>query len=416
MHKISTLIGREILDSRGLPTIEIEITLSDGSFGRGMVPSGASTGSHEAHEKRDGDTLRFGGKGVIGVLESLDQLKPILLNRDFSQKSLDTLLVEIDGTAQKTNLGANLILGISLAFAHASAQSAKIPLWQYCNQLLGNTTVPNMPTPLVNVLNGGAHAQEGLDVQEIMIVPHGKIPFSEKMRRAAEIFQSLKTCAKSKGYPTTVGDEGGLALPFKKTEDAFSLLVTAIEKAGYTTESIGFALDVAASELYQTEKVYVFKKESATYTADELLRLYTQWSSCYPIISIEDGFAEDDWQAWNKAIESLGTQIQLVGDDLFTTNKQRLEKGIKEKSANAILIKPNQIGTLSETLEVIRTAQANNIAVILSHRSGETEDVTIAHIAVGVGAQYIKAGSTCRSERTAKYNELIRIAEGIENE
>lgn len=416
MHKISTLTGREILDSRGLPTIEIDLVLDDGSYGRGMVPSGASTGTHEAHEKRDGDVLRFNGKGVIGVLDSLLDIRPLLIGVTFSQESLDTLLCRIDNTEQKTVLGANLILGISLAFAQASAQSANIPLWRYFNQMLGTDTLPKLPTPLINVLNGGAHASEGLDIQEVMIVPRGQLPFREKLRRCAEIFQSLKASAKQQGYPTTVGDEGGLALSFKNAEEAFAFLTTAIKDAGYTTETIAFALDVAASELQNERPEYIFKKESKKYTAKELLQLYTEWISRYPIISIEDGFAEDDWEAWNNATKTIGTTIQLVGDDLFTTNKKRLLEGISQKSANAILIKPNQIGTISETLDVIRTAQANNFAVVVSHRSGETEDVTIAHLAVGVGAEYIKTGSTCRSERVAKYNELLRIAETLEHD
>lgn len=413
MFKISTIIGREILDSRGFPTIEIDVTFSDGTTGRGMVPSGASTGSHEAHEKRDTDNPRFGGKGVIGTLNELSEIRETLIGKEFNQQTLDKKLCELDGTEQKKRLGANLILGISLAFAYAAAKSQNIPVWQYCNNLLG-TKKPSLPTPLINVLNGGAHAKEGLDIQEIMIAPRGQKTFAEKLRAGSEIFHALKKLATQANYSTTVGDEGGLALPLAKPEDAFELLKIAIANAGYTTETIGFALDVAASELHTDETNYFFKKENKNYTSIELIARYKNWCENYPMVSIEDGLAEDDWSSWTTLTKELGEKIKIVGDDLFTTNPIRLTRGIEEKSANAILIKLNQIGTLIETIETIQKAQENNFTVIISHRSGETEDTFIAHLAVGVGAEYIKTGSVCRSERVAKYNELLRIAEILE--
>jgi enolase len=410
MNKISNVHAREILDSRGNPTVEVDLTLADGSFGRAMVPSGASTGSHEAVELRDGEK-RYGGKGVKNAVKNANTiLKDFLVNKSYDQRSLDTAMIELDGTENKGRLGANAILGISMAFARATAVSEKKPLYQYFADISGNNEI-KLPVPMMNVLNGGAHALNSTDIQEFMIMPIGAPSFAEGLRYGAETFHALKKNLASRKLNTSVGDEGGYAPALSKNSDAIEIILEAIEKAGYKAGvDIAITIDAAASEFYKDGK-YVLATEGKTLTSDEMIEFYADWVAKYPIISIEDGLAEDDWEGYQKMTAKLGDKIQIVGDDLFVTNIKRLAMGIEKKVANSILIKLNQIGTVSETIDTINMAKKAGYKSIVSHRSGETEDSTIADFVVGLGTGQIKTGSLCRSERIAKYNQLLRIEE-----
>ena len=412
MATIKKVWAREILDSRGNPTVEVDLTLSDGSFGRAAVPSGASTGSHEAVELRDGDKERYEGKGVLKAVANVnDEIFDAIKEKEFSQKELDDFLIKLDGTANKSRLGANAILGISLAFAKAEALSQKIPLYKYFAKVSG-TEKCQLPVPMMNILNGGAHAVGSTDIQEFMIMPVGAKSFSEALRAMEEIFQSLKTIVGDKGYVTTVGDEGGLAPHVQAgNEEALSLIAEAVEKAGYELgNDIVLALDIAASEILVDGK-YVLAREGKKLSSEELIAWYGELQKKYPIVSIEDGLGEDDWTGWQELTAKLGGKTQLVGDDLLVTNVKFLERAITEKAGNAILIKVNQIGTLTETIDAVDMAHKAGWRAIISHRSGETEDTTIAHLAVGLGTGQIKTGSVSRTDRVAKYNELLRIEE-----
>jgi enolase len=409
--KIHSVQAREILDSRGNPTIEVDVVLSNGCRGTAAVPSGASTGTHEALELRDGGK-RYGGKGVKKAVRNVDKtLAPALRGRDVRrQQDLDQLMIDLDGTPNKRRLGANAILGVSLAVAKAGAAAAKLPLYEY----LGGKGARTLPVPLMNVLNGGAHADNSVDFQEFMIVPVGARSFAEALRMGAETFHALKKVLRAKKYSTAVGDEGGFAPELRSNKEVFELLLEAIESAGYRPgRQIALALDVAASELYR-DGAYVFhKSDGKRRTAAEMVRSYETWVGRYPIVSIEDGLAEDDWQGWQTLSRRIGDRVQLVGDDLFVTDIERLERGISAGVANSILIKVNQIGTLTQTLATIDRAKKAAYTNVISHRSGETEDATIADLAVAVNAGQIKTGSLCRSERTAKYNQLLRIEERL---
>jgi enolase len=399
--------AREILDSRGNPTVEAEVTLADGSVGRAAVPSGASTGSYEALEFRDGDAHRYGGKGVEKAVANInDTIGPELEGFDATeQMEIDNLMIELDGTPNKEKLGANAILAVSLACAKAAAESLGLPLYRY----VGGTWAHVLPVPLMNILNGGAHADNNVDIQEFMIAPVGAVTFAEALRMGAEVFHSLRGVVRKKGLNTAVGDEGGIAPNLKSNEEALDLIVNAIEVAGYKPgEDVLIALDAAASEMYR-EGVYVFEGEGAKRTSDEMVGFWTDLVSRYPIISIEDGFAEDDWDGWKKMTDAIGDRVQIVGDDLFVTNTERIARGIKDGVTNSVLIKVNQIGTLTETLAAIDMAQRAGYTAVVSHRSGETEDVTIAHIAVATNSGQIKTGAPSRTDRVAKYNELLRI-------
>ena len=411
MAKIASIRAREIIDSRGNPTVEVDIILDNGTLGRAAVPSGASTGSREAIELRDGDAKRFKGKGVLKAVSNVNTLIAAKLKGMGidDQKALDRVLIDLDGSPNKSNLGANALLGVSLAAAHARANDQKLPLYQS----LGGANAHLLPTPLMNIINGGAHADNPLDFQEFMIVPIGASTFSDAIRMGAEVFHTLKGILKSKKLATSVGDEGGFAPDLSNTQDALDVIITAIEKAGYKPgHDIALALDVASSEFY-IDGVYVFEGEGVTRTADEMIALYKNLISKYPIVSIEDGLAEGDWDGWKKMAREIGSQVQLVGDDLFVTNPAILRRGIDEKAANAILIKVNQIGTLSETIEAVLMAQKAGFAAVMSHRSGETEDTTIADLAVAFNTGQIKTGSASRTDRMAKYNQLIRIEEHL---
>ncbi len=411
MFKITTLHAREILDSRGNPTIEVDCVLEDGSAGRAGVPSGTSTGSHEAIELRDKNG-RYLGKGVTHAVENVKTIiAPSLLGKEYVQRSLDEELISLDGTPNKEKLGANAILGVSLAFAKASAFAEKKRLADYFRGL-GNFVHPlRMPVPLMNVLNGGVHAEGSTDVQEWMVVPYGAPSFKEALRFGSEIFHALSMILAERGLGTLVGDEGGFAPKLDSSEAAFELLLAACAKAGYKPGvDVGFALDIAASELLR-DGSYHFDREGKTFRSDELLARYQEWCGKYPILSIEDGFAEDDWDGHTRLTEALGANVQLVGDDLFCTNTLRITEGVQKKAANAVLIKLNQIGTLSEALDAVATAEAAGYRSIISHRSGETEDTTIADLAVGIGCGQIKTGAPSRSERVAKYNQLLRLEE-----
>ncbi len=410
MAVIADIKAREILDSRGNPTVEVDVTLESGAFGRAAVPSGASTGSFEAVEIRDNDPLRYLGRGVLKAVETVNTaISDAVVGLDASdQAMIDTILVELDGTENKSLLGANAILGVSLACAKAAADHYNQPLYRY----LGGLQAFRMPMPLMNIINGGAHADNPLDIQEFMIVPYGAPTFKEALRMGAEIFHHLKAILKKEKQVTAVGDEGGFAPNLSNTKEALDLIIRAIEAAGYKPgEQVMLALDVAATELYENGE-YVFKGEGKRFKAPELIQFYQNLCDNYPIYSIEDGFAENDWEAWEAATAELpGTQ--MVGDDLFVTNVMRLADGIQKGAANAILIKPNQIGTLTETLGTISLAQLSGFGVVLSHRSGETDDTTIADIAVATNAGQIKTGSLSRSDRLAKYNQLLRIEEEL---
>lgn len=407
--KIQKIIARQIYDSRGYPTVEADLYLENGSFGRAAVPSGASTGSHEALELRDG-TKAFGGKGVEKAVRNVNVLiEHALVKKSFeSQAALDKALIALDGTENKSKLGANAILAVSLAYAKAMAASQQVPLFRYVQSLAGVQEI-SLPVPYVNVLNGGKHAQGGLSVQECMIVPHGAKSIQEALQMASEVFHALGELLAKDKRTTTVGDEGGFAPALNREEDGLDLLMRAIKAAGYAPgKQVSLAMDVAASELLNGE-TYVFGKRK--YSSDELIARYEELNKAYPLISIEDGLAEDDWMGWAKLTAQCGQQIQLVGDDLFVTNTHRLREGIDKHAANSILIKPNQIGTLTETIETVLLAKASGYRAMLSHRSGETEDATIAHLAVGLGVGQIKTGSFSRTDRLSKYNELLRIAE-----
>ncbi len=411
---INRIHAREILDSRGNPTIEVDVRVESGALGRAAIPSGASTGEHEAWELRDGNKSRFGGKGVKKAVANVnDKIAPALKGWDaLDQAKIDKKLIELDGTPNKNNLGANALLGVSLAVAHAAAVAENLPLFRY----LGGPEARVLPVPMMNILNGGAHSDAPIDFQEFMIMPRGAPSFSEALRYGAEVFHALKSVLKDRGLSTAVGDEGGFAPNLNSAEDALESISTAIEKAGYKLgEQIFIALDPAASEFYDSKNnVYVFKKsDGSKKTADELIEYYAELCARFPIISIEDGCAENDWTGWKKLTAKLGKNIQLVGDDLFVTNVKFLRKGISEHVANSILIKVNQIGTLTETLATIDLAKEHRYTTVISHRSGETEDATIADIAVATNAGQIKTGSLSRSDRIAKYNQLLRIEEEL---
>jgi len=411
---ISQIHAREILDSRGNPTIEVDVRLEDGALGRAAVPSGASTGEHEAWELRDEDRSRFGGKGARKAVANVNnRIAPVLKGGDaHEQAKIDNKLIELDGTPNKKNLGANALLGVSLAVAHAAAAAENLPLFRY----LGGNKARVLPVPMMNILNGGAHSDAPIDFQEFMIVPRGAPSFSEALRYGAEVFHALKSVLKERHLSTAIGDEGGFAPQLDSAEDALESISTAVNKAGYKLgEQIFIALDPAASEFYDSRNnLYVFKKsDGAKRTAEELINYYAELCARFPIISIEDGCAENDWDGWKKLTEKLGDKIQLVGDDLFVTNVEFLRRGIAEHVANSILIKVNQIATLTETLATIDLAKTNGYGTIISHRSGETEDTSIADIAVGTNAGQIKTGSISRSDRVAKYNQLLRIEEEL---
>lgn len=408
MSKIQTLQAREILDSRGNPTLEVDVILESFAGGRASAPSGASTGSHEAAEKRDGDLQRYGGKGVLQAIQGVyTEILPALQGVSVqNQPYIDQLLIDLDGTPNKSRLGANTLLAVSLACAKAFAAEICLPL----HQVVGGMAPPRLPLPLINIINGGMHANNALDIQEFMITPIGATSFSEALQMSAAVFQALKKMLHEKGYSTSVGDEGGFAPQLRSTQEALDFLMEAILLAKYRPgEDVALALDVAASAFYD-KGIYALKAEGKKGDAAFLINFYSKLAEHYPLISIEDGLAEDDWEGWQHLTKSLGKHLQLVGDDLFVTHPHRLREGIKKGVANAILIKPNQIGTLTETFETIDLAHRNGYQTIMSHRSGETEDATIADLAVAFGCAQIKAGSLSRSDRLAKYNQLLRIA------
>ena len=413
MSEILDVYGREVLDSRGNPTVEVEVVLDDGSFGRAMVPSGASTGAFEAVELRDGDKGRYLGKGVTKAVDHVNkELADAVIGMDaFDQRAVDAALIEADGTSNKANLGANAILGVSLAVARAAAQSTDLELYQY----LGGVNGHILPTPMMNILNGGVHADNNVDFQEFMIMPVGAPTFTEGLRWCAEVYHTLKSVLKDSGHSTGVGDEGGFAPDLKSNEEPLQYIVKAIEAAGYKPgDDFKIAMDPATTECYDAERgVYVLSGEGRELTTDEMIDYWAELVEKYPIISIEDGLAEEDWDGWVKLTQRIGDKVQLVGDDLFVTNTERLKKGIELGAANAILVKVNQIGTLTESLEAIEMAKRAGYACIVSHRSGETEDSTIADLSVAVNAGQIKTGAPCRSDRIAKYNQLIRIEDEL---
>lgn len=409
MSAIVDLRAREILDSRGNPTLEVDVHLESGAFGRAAVPSGASTGSYEATEMRDGDT-RYHGKGVLRAIDAVNHeiFDALCGMNGYEQTHIDHALITLDGTPQKSRLGANSLLGVSLAVARAAANDLGVPLYRY----LGGLNISKLPKAMMNVINGGAHASHGLSIQEFMIIPQGAPTFAESVRMGAEVFHTLKSILSKRDLSTTVGDEGGFAPPLKGTEAALDILIEAIQAAGYTpgTDML-LALDVAANELYHEG---IYHMDGKTYTTDALVVYYETLVKSYPIVSIEDGMQEDDFHGWHHLTKSLGSHVQIVGDDLFVTQKKRLQKGIDDTLANAILIKPNQVGTLTETMDTITLAQSYGMKTIMSHRSGETEDTIIADLAVGLGTDQIKTGSLSRSDRTAKYNQLMRIEEELQ--
>jgi enolase len=411
--EIESVRAREILDSRGNPTLEVEATLIEGSVGRAAVPSGASTGAHEALELRDGDKSRYGGKGVLKAVDNVNLRIAGAVEglSAYDQRALDAAMIALDGTPDKSNLGANAILGVSLAVARAAASSVGLPLYRY----LGGPTASRLPVPMFNILNGGRHAMGSTDFQEFMVMPVGAATFAEGLRMGAEVYHSLKKVLADRGLSTNVGDEGGFAPSLSGNSDAVEVVLAAIEAAGYRPgEDAVIALDPAASEFYDTDsKKYVLAKEGRSLSSEELVAHWKDWCAKYPIVSIEDGLAEDDWTGWSKLTAETGDRVQLVGDDLFVTNTERLSRGIKERSANAILIKLNQIGTLTETLDAVASAQQAGWAAVISHRSGETEDTTIADLVVATGTGQIKTGAPARSERVAKYNRLLRIEQEL---
>ena len=414
MSIITEVFARQILDSRGNPTIEAEVVTENGIVGRAAVPSGASTGVHEAMEMRDGDKAKYMGRGVLKAVENINnEINDALVGEYvFDQNDIDRIMLDLDGTDNKSKLGANAILAVSLAVAKAAAEEAGQPLYRYIGGVNANT----LPIPLMNILNGGSHADNSIDFQEFMIMPVNAPTFSESLRMGVEVFHHLKNVLKSKGYSTNVGDEGGFAPNIKSNEEAIETVLEAIEKAGYRPgEDIYIAMDAAVSEMYNTESgIYTFhKSDNRRMNSSELVAYWKEWTSKYPILSIEDGLAEDDWDGWKLLTEALGSKIQLVGDDLFVTNVKRLQMGIDQKVANSILVKVNQIGTLTETINTVNLATKNSYTNIMSHRSGETEDTTIADLAVALNSGQIKTGSASRSDRVAKYNQLIRIEEEL---
>ena len=411
--EIVDVVGRQILDSRCFPTVEVEVYLDDGTMGRAAVPSGASTGMYEAVELRDGDKDNYLGKSVMKAVEHVnDTIAEELIGCNvFDQTYIDKTLIELDGTDNKGKLGANAILGVSLACAQAAANSLGLPLYQY----IGGVNAKVLPVPMMNIINGGAHADNSVDLQEFMIMPAGASTFSEALRMCATVYHTLKKILHEKGYSTAIGDEGGFAPNLKSNKEAVEVIIEAIEKAGFTPgKDIYIAIDAASSEYYKDGK-YILENEGKTLTAEEMVAFFEDWVNKYPIISIEDGMAEEDWEGWKLMTERLGKKVQLVGDDLFVTNTKRLEKGIEKGVANSILIKLNQIGTLTETLNAIEMANRAGMTAVVSHRSGETEDTTIADLVVAVNAGQIKTGAPARSERVAKYNQLIRIEEELED-
>ncbi|HNS29075.1 MAG TPA: phosphopyruvate hydratase [Tenuifilaceae bacterium] len=412
MGQITGIHARQILDSRGNPTVEVDVVTESGYFGRAAIPSGASTGTHEAVELRDGDKTRYLGKGVLKAVDNVNSIiaKEIVGMHVLEQQYIDNAMIKLDGTENKAKLGANAILGVSLAVAHAAAQATGQPLYRY----IGGVNARMLPIPLMNILNGGSHADNSIDFQEFMIMPVGAANFTEAIRMGAEVFHNLKTVLKNKGYSTNVGDEGGFAPNLKSNEEAITVILQAIEKAGYRPgEDVFLALDPASSEYYiPQEGVYHLHKSSGDkLTSQQMVSYWKEWVDKYPIISIEDGMAEDDWAGWVLLNKTIGDRVQIVGDDLFVTNVKRLQRGIQEKAANSILIKVNQIGTLTETIQAVRLADINSMTSVMSHRSGETEDSTIADLAVALNTGLIKTGSASRSDRIAKYNQLIRIEE-----
>jgi enolase 1/2/3 len=409
---IDKVLAREVLDSRGLPTVQADVVLDNGMVGRATAPSGASTGKREAYELRDGDAKRYVGKGVLSAVNNVrgEIAKALSGFNPLEQQKIDNLLIELDGTANKGRLGANAVVAVSMAAARAGALVSGMPLYRY----LGGEGATLLPQPQMNVINGGRHAENSLDMQEFMIVPRAAVSFSEALRMASETFQQLKSTLRQKGYSVGVGDEGGFAPDLPSAEDAMTTITDAIGKAGYRAgDGIAIALDPAASEFYENG-TYVFKKsDKSQKTSAAMVSLYSEWINKYPLVSIEDGLAEDDWDGWKKLTEAIGSRVQLVGDDIFVTNPEIIRKGIEQKISNAVLIKVNQIGTVTETLKAVQMARDAGYRVVISHRSGETEDTFIADLAVGVNAGQIKTGSLCRSERIAKYNRLLQIEEEL---
>jgi enolase len=417
---IKTIVGREILDSRGNPTVEVDLTLKDGSFGRASVPSGASTGSHEAIELRDGDKKRYSGKGVLKAVDNINtKLRKALVGKQFNQETLDWAMIALDGTENKGNLGANAILGISLAFSHAAAKSQKKPLYKYFAAIAKTGKPMSLPLPMMNILNGGKHAENSTDLQEFMVMPVGAKSWKQALQMGAEVFHALKKLLHDNKMSTTTGDEGGYAPSLPSNEAAIEIILQAIEKAGYKPgKDIAIAIDGAATELYKhgadaESGYYDLEREGKKLSTEQMVEFYTKWVEKYPIVSIEDGFSEDDWTGYELMTKKNGKKVQIVGDDLFVTNIARLKTGIEKKAGNSILIKLNQIGTVTETIEAVKMAHAAHMTAVISHRSGETEDTTISHFVVGTGAGQIKTGSLCRTDRVAKYNELLRIEEEL---
>ncbi len=417
--KIKNIHARQILDSRGNPTVEAEVTLEDGTIGRAAVPSGASTGTHEALELRDGDTSKYLGKGVLTAVKNIhEQIAPKLIGMSADQQTeIDQVMLDLDGTPNKAKLGANAILAVSLATAHAAANFQKMPLAKYIHQLSGNTQKLTLPVPMMNIMNGGQHASFVTDIQEFMIIPVGATSFSHALQIGAEVFHHLKKVLSKNGFATTVGDEGGYAPALTQgNAQALDLISQAIEQAGYKLgEDIKLALDVASSELFENDK-YQLKTENRELSSEEMINWLAELTQKYPIISIEDGLDQEAWESWTQLTEKIGDKIQLVGDDLLVTNPEFLAKAIEQKAANAILIKPNQIGSLTETIKTVQMAQAAGWNTVMSHRSGETEDTTIAHLAVGLSTGQIKTGSLSRTDRVAKYNELLRLEDQLADE
>ncbi len=408
---IDNVFARQILDSRGNPTVEVEVMLAGGAIGRAAIPSGASTGAHEAHELRDGNEDYYNGKSVEGAVNNVNtRISDELIGWEATEQlAIDQMLIELDGTPNKANLGANAILGVSLAVAKAAAQGLNQPLYRY----LGGVAAYTMPVPMMNILNGGKHAADSTDFQEYMVLPVGAETFSQGVQMGVEVYHALKSVLKKKGYSTNTGDEGGFAPSLKTNVEAFEVIMEAIEKAGYTPgEDIYLGMDAAVTELYENGK-YVLAREGKTLTSDELIDLWEGWCNQFPIISLEDGLSEDDWEGWQKLMARLGNKVQLVGDDFLVTNVTRLEKAIQMKAANSILVKVNQIGSLSETIAAVTMAQRTGWTAVISHRSGETEDTTIADIAVALNAGQIKTGAPARTDRVAKYNQLLRIEEEL---
>jgi enolase len=415
MSYIARIVGRQVLDSRGNPTVEVDVYTTNGAVGRAAVPSGASTGIHEAVELRDGDSSKYLGKGVLKAIENVNTIiAEELMGMDvFDQKAIDAALLELDGTDNKSKLGANAILGTSLAVAKAAAQEAGLSLFRY----VGGVGATTMPVPMMNILNGGSHADNLIDIQEFMVMPFGASSFSEGLRWGTEIFHHLKSVLKSKGMSTNVGDEGGFAPNLGSNQEAIEVVLQAIEKAGFKPgHEVYIALDAASSEFYNAEKgLYLFESTGESMTSSQMVDFWADWCAKYPIVSIEDGLAEDDWAGWKQATDRLGNKVQLVGDDLFVTNTKRLAQGIDQGVANSILVKVNQIGSLTETIEAVQLATRNSYTSVMSHRSGETEDNTIADLAVALNCGQIKTGSASRSDRMAKYNQLLRIEEELGN-